>query len=198
MISMEFEEMKKIWDDQNQRPLYAINEDALRRRVHAKSRKASFTSNVNEIALIIISIITFAIVAIKNIGNDNPYAYPPVIALLLTSVYIYIGRLRRKKKERQFDRTMLGDLDHALYNVDYEVRRARTFPLWYLIPVAIPAMLNMYMSGASMLKWVLVIGAFILSYFVVWFGLTKMQEPNKRKLERLREKIVNEDWDVQD
>ncbi len=195
MISMEFEEMKKIWDDQNQRPLYAIDEDALRRRIHAKSRKASFASNMNEIGLILISIVTFLIVVINNIDKDNPYAYPPVIVLLLTSVYIYIGRLNRKKKEMQFDRTMLGDLDHALYNVDYEVKRARTFPLWYLVPIAIPAFLNMYMTDASVSKWVLVTGAFILSYFVVWFGLTKKQEPHKQKLIRLKEKISNDDWD---
>ena len=198
MISMEFEEMQKIWDEQNQRPLYAINEDALRRRIHVKSRMASLKSNVNEIALIIISIITFAIIMFKNIGTDNIYAYPPVIVLLLTSVYVYIGRIKRKKKERQFDRTMLGELDHALYNLDYEVRRARTFPLWYLIPVSIPAMLNMYMNDASTFKWVVVIGAFILSYFVVWLGLTKMQEPQKRKLEKLREKMLKDDWNSSD
>ncbi|MDW3195605.1 MAG: hypothetical protein R8G66_24730 [Cytophagales bacterium] len=191
---MEFEEMQKIWDNQNQRPLYAIDEDALRRRIHAKSRKASLASNVNEIGLIAISIITFIIIVIKNIGNDNPYAYPPVIILLLTSVYIYIGRIKRKKKESQFDRTMLGELDHALYNSEYEIRRARTFPLWYLIPVSIPAMLNMYMNDASITKWVLVLFAFTLSYVVVWFGLTKMQEPRKRKLEKLREKILTDDW----
>lgn len=194
MISMEFEEMKKIWDDQNQRPLYAIDEDALRRRIHSKSRKASITSNVNEIALILISLVTFTIIIVKNIDRSNPYAYPPVIMLMLTSVYVYIGRVRRKKKEQQFDRTMLGDLDHALYNVDYEVKRARTFPLWYLLPVAIPAMLNMYMNDASVFKWTFVSGAFVLSYLVVWFGLTKMQEPHKRKLERLKEKILNDDW----
>ena len=93
---------------------------------------------------------------------------------------------------------MLGDLDHTLFNVAYEIRRARTFPLWYIIPVSIPAMLNMYMTGASMIKWIFVLSAFVLSYFVVWFGLTKMQEPRKRKLERLREKIVNDDWDGKD
>lgn len=196
MISMEFEEMQKIWDHQNQRPLYAIDEDALRRRIHAKSRKASFTSNMNEIALMAISIITFVFVVIKNLGNGNLYAYPPVIILLLTSVYVYIGRIKRKNKERQFDRTMLGELDHALYNSEYEIRRARTFPLWYILPVSIPAMLNMYMNDASVYKWIFVLFAFVLSYFVVWLGLTKMQEPRKRKLEKLREKMLQDDWSL--
>lgn len=198
MISMEFEEMKKIWDDQNQRPLYAIDEDALRRRIHAKSRKASWAANLNEIGLIAISIVVFIIIYFKNIHLNNPYAYPPVIILLLTSVYIYFGRIKRKKKEQQFDRTMLGDLDHAIFNVEHEIKRARTFPLWYILPLIIPTFLNMYMNDASLFKWTFVSAAFILSYLVVWFGLTKMQEPHKRKLIRLKEKIMNDDWDSGD
>ena len=194
MITMEFEEMQKIWDAQNHKPLYAIDENALHRRIQAKRRKASWTSNINEIGLIAISIATFLFIVIKNINVDNPYAYPPVIALLLTSVYIYVGRRKRRKKELQFDRTMLGDLEHALYNVEYEIKRARTFPFWYLSPLIFPAFLNMYMNDASAWKWVIVSGAFVLSYVVVWFGLKKMQEPNKRKLERLKEKIKNDDW----
>jgi len=33
---MEFKEMKKIWDTQNDEALYVINEDALHRRIKAK------------------------------------------------------------------------------------------------------------------------------------------------------------------
>lgn len=198
MISMEFEEMKKIWDDQNQRPLYAIDEDALRRSIHAKSRKASFSSNFTEISLIIISVITFTIVVLKNWHESNPWAYPPVIALLLTSIYVYWGRVKRLRNEQLFDRTMLGDLDHTIYNVEYEIKRARTFPLWYLAPVIVPAFLNMYMNDASLSKWLLVGGAFILSYLVTWFGLKQFQEPKKKKLEQLRKKIMNDEWGDQD
>lgn len=194
MITMEFEEMQKIWDAQNHRPLYAIDETALHKRIQAKSRIASRKANVNELSLIAISIVTFIIVVLMNMGRDNPYAYPPVIILLLTSVYVYIGRIRRMKKVQQFDRSMLGELDQAIFNVEYEIKRARTFPLWYLSPLIIPTMLNMYMSDASLTKWVIVSGAFILSYFVVWVGLSKFQEPQLRKLEKLREKIRNDDW----
>ena len=194
MITMEFEEMKKIWDTQKHRPLYAIDEDALRRRIQLNSHKASRASNVNEIALILISLVTFGIVLIKNWSDPNPWAFPPVIALLVTSVFIYIGRRKRLKKALEFDRTMMGELDHALYNMNYEIKRARTFPMWYIFPVMIPSFLNMYMNDAALGKWLFVIGAFILSYFVVWLGLSKFQKPQHRKLVELREKIKNDDW----
>ncbi len=198
MISMDFEEMKKIWDDQNQRPLYAIDEDALRRNIHSKSRKASFSSSFTEITLIIISVLVFAIAIIRNWNESNPWAYPPVIALLLTSVYIYWGRVRRMKKEQQFDRTMMGELDHTIFNLDYEIKRARTFPLWYLAPLVIPTFLNMYINEAPVNKWIIVSCAFVLSYLVTRWGLIKFQKPRKKNLENLRAKIQADDWSEND
>src|SRR4051812_47574418 len=40
MITMEFDEMKKIWDSQNNEPLYAINEKALYNRILSKKKQA--------------------------------------------------------------------------------------------------------------------------------------------------------------
>ena len=44
---MEFEEMKKIWDSQNNRPMYAIDENSLhnivKRKINAASRKVNQT-----------------------------------------------------------------------------------------------------------------------------------------------------------
>lgn len=195
---MEFEEMRRIWDSQNNEPLYAINEKALHRRIKAKKNKASIVSNINEITLMAIAILTAIPLFIKNVGVDNIYAYPPVIILLLTGVYVWIGRQKRMKKEKQFDQTIIGDLDQAIANVSFEVNRAKTFIFWYLLPLSFPVFLNMYMNEASFLKWAIVIGGFILSYIVVRAGLTYSQIPNKRRLEALREKLMREMGDSMD
>lgn len=184
--------MRRIWDSQNKEPLYAINEQALHRRIKAKKNKASFVSNINEIGLIAIAIITSVPLFIKNAGVDNIYAYPPVIVLLLTGVYVWIGRKKRKKLEKQFDQSIIGDLDQAIANVSFEVNRAKTFIFWYILPLSFPAFLNMYMNEASLTKWAIVIAAFILSYIVVRIGLSYSQIPNKRRLEALREKLISE------
>ncbi len=189
---MEFEEMRKIWDTQNNEPLYAINEQALHRRIKAKKKKASRVSNYNEIGLIAIAVITAIPLFIKNIDQDNIYAYPPAIMLLLTCVYVLIGRAKRKKMEGRYDQSIIGDLDQAISNVNFEIVRARTFIWWYILPLTFPVFLNMYMNDASALKWILVIGGFFLSYFVVRIGLTYSQVPNKRRLEKLREKLLAE------
>ncbi|MEL7005828.1 MAG: hypothetical protein AAFN93_24330, partial [Bacteroidota bacterium] len=155
---MEFEEMRKIWDTQNNRPLYAINEEALHRSIKSKKNKASRVSNINEIALVAIAVITAIPLLIKNISTDNLYAFPPVIVLLLTGVYVLVGRVKRKKMEKTFDQNIIGDLDQAIANMNFEISRAKTFIWWYILPLLVPSFLNMYMNNAGILKWLLVIG----------------------------------------
>ena len=188
--------MKKIWDTQNNQPLYAINEAALHRGIRNKRNRARWSSNFTEVSLIFIAIVTGTYSLIKTFGGDNIYAYPPAIMLLLTGVYVFIGRFRRKKIEKQYDQSLLGDLDQAIANVNFEIKRARTFVWWYILPIALAVILNMVMNSASVWKWLLISGAFLISYFVVQFGLKRMQIPYRRRLEGLREKLTKEFTEV--
>jgi RsiW-degrading membrane proteinase PrsW (M82 family) len=186
---MEFEDLKKIWDQQNNEPMYAINQEALHKRIKSSKKKASFASNMNEIGLVLIAVVTSTFLFIKNSNSTNIFTFLPGIVLLLTAVYVWYKRSSRKKQEEQFDRTMMGDLDHAISNVEFEIKRARTFIWWYLIPIAIPVFLNLYDKNASLTKWLIIIGMFILSYAVVQLGLYFAQLPKKRSLQSLRDKL---------
>lgn len=192
MITMEFDELKKIWDTQNNKPMYVINEEALHRRIRSKKHKASYASNITEWGLVLIAVVTSFYLFMKHAGSGDFFAILPGVALLLTAVYVILSRFRRKQYERQFDQSMLGDLDHAISNVDFEVRRSKTFIWWYIIPIAIPVFLNMYLKEVSLWKWALIIGCFILSYVVVQFGLNRAQLPRKRSLQALRKKLTED------
>jgi len=192
MIIMEFEEMKKVWDNQNNEPMFIINMKAMHQTIRKKRNRAQFTSNISEWMLIAIAFITFGFVLIKQHGRINLVDNLSAIILLLTSIYVFFGRIIRKKREKQFDKTILGDLDQAISNVDFEINRAKTFIWWYLLPVALPAFFNMYIKDASLARWIFVISAFIFSYVLVNWGLKKSQLPAKRKLIVLREKILEE------
>ena len=187
---MEFEELKKIWNTQNKAPMFVINEAALHNSIRRKKKKASWASDINEIGLVLIAVVTSASVFIRNMDRDNIYAYPPAILLLLTAVYVLYGRYKRKKEEKRFDRSVLGDLDHAIANSRFEIRRAKTFIWWYITPLALPVVLNMVMNDASILKWVGVTFGFFLAYFVVRWSMIYAQLPGLRKLTKLREKLL--------
>ena len=187
---MEFEELKKVWSTQDKQPMFVVDEAALHRIVRSKKRKASWVSEFNEIGLVLIAVATSATVFIKNMDKDNIYAYPPAILLLLTAVYVLYGRYRRKKEAKRFDRSVLGDLDHAIANSRFEIRRAKTFIWWYITPLALPVFVNMVMNDASPWKWAFVTGGFILAYVVVSSSMIYAQLPGLRKLLQLREKLL--------
>src|SRR5690349_6966310 len=48
MITMEFDEIKKIWDAQNNQPLYVIDEKALHNRIQSKMKGVLLRANANE------------------------------------------------------------------------------------------------------------------------------------------------------
>src|SRR5699024_8526179 len=116
---MEFDEMKKIWDSQNEEPLYVIDEAALRRSIKSKTERANSKTNKNDFGLTAIFIVTAIIYSILSIVNGSPtiFDYLIVIFLLFIIGYIWYSRIRRKKQEQAFGHTMLDDLNHAISSV---------------------------------------------------------------------------------
>ena len=190
MITMEFEDIRKIWDVQNNRPLYVINEEALHNRIRARKRYAGRMAHINEIGLIAISFITGIILWI--IDEHSYYTYLIIVVLMSIAAYTVYGRICRKKRDRQFDRSVLDDLNHAIANVNYRLNRAKTFAWWYLLPVAIPTLLNMLVNDVLLWKIFLISCCFVLAYLVVRWEVNRVHIPEKRQLENLREKLMQE------
>ena len=191
---MEFEEMKRIWDQQKDEPLYAINEKALHRSIKSTKKKAARLTNINDRGLIVIGIVTAVVYSILSIIDDTPnvYDYLIVVALLFITGYVWFGRMRRKKQEQAFARTMLGDLNHAIANVNYEVRRSKNMVWWFILPITILVFLNMSQGVVSLWKWIGIAAAFVLSGLLTRWEYIHRFKPKQRKLEALREKLTEE------
>jgi hypothetical protein len=65
-VIMEFDELQKIWDTQNKKPLYVINEQALHNRIVAKKHQVVHTAVVTEWILIIANAISGGFVLQQN------------------------------------------------------------------------------------------------------------------------------------
>ena len=189
---MEFEEMRKIWDTQNNEPIYVLNEQALHKHILSKKNRMNWLANVNEIGMILIAVATSTFLFFKTFGTDNIYAYFPGIALLLTGVYVTVLRIRRKNKINQYDQSILGTIDHAISNASYMVNFAKTFLWWYILPIAIPVFLNMIMKEVPIWIWIFIPTSFVVSFLLVRWELKRCHEPRKRALEALREKLTEE------
>jgi len=124
---MEFEEIKKVWSQQNNEPMYVINESALRSSIVKKKDKALLRANISELISIIVNIA---------MGLFLFTTGPIILAvwMIIVGLICLVGRIRRKRGDTQFDRTMLGDLDHAVSVAKYQVRLSGLMR-WNIIPV---------------------------------------------------------------
>ena len=187
---MEFEEMEKIWNAQNNEPMYVFSESALQKRIQAKKNKAGRISTINEIGLTLIALATGTTLLVRN--PDSIFSYISAIALLGVALYVLWGRAQRLIRLKKFDQTMLGNIDQAISNVENEVRRSRTFIYWFILPTIIPSLANMMQKEVEPWQWLILPAAVLLSLIVVQYGLKKSHLPKKRGLEILREKLLEE------
>jgi|GEM_PF-6391012 len=187
---MDFDNIQKIWDTQNNTPMYTFNESTLHTRIQQKSRQVELGINANELGLTAITWIAAIVLSFRHDGRWIEYL--PIVSLVLLSGYILWGRYQRKKQVEQYDRTILGSLDTAIHNQKIQVRRSQTFALWYILPTIGPAMIEMLSGPTPLWKFIVVPGSVVLSILVVGLGLYVYQKPKQKELQRMRDLLVQE------
>jgi hypothetical protein len=189
---MEFEELQQIWDAQNSQPLYAINEKALYNRILSKKNKAYHVTNISELLLIIVNLGTCVFIFGMNFfqGSDNLFMYILSAWMFVSACYLVVSRITRIMTGQRFNRSMQGELDHALSLATYQVRLSQ-IGRWNIVPIGVLTLLGVWESGKSI--WVapvLVILFLIAHYAGRWeHGIYKNR---KRELEILKSKLTNE------
>lgn len=188
---MEFEDMKKIWDTQNNEALYAINEQALHNRVLSKKKNAGHITNVSELISIFVN--GFSGVFIFILGWTKPggnlFLYLMASWMLITMFYMIISRIRRQRDGKKFDRTLLGDLNYALATATYQVRISRLMR-WNNLPIVIFLLSSIWENEKGI--WVVI---FVFVIFSLGFYLSgkelNVYITRKSELELLYKKLNN-------
>lgn len=189
---MEFDEMKRIWDSQNNQPLYAINEAALQNRIVSKKQQVRHISNTSEWLLIIVNTAaSFAVLGV-NVTNDSASWSMYFLAawMFVVACCVLLSRAYRTREEHRFDRTIQGDLSHAIFVASYQVRLSKLMQ-WNILPIAILVVFGMWESGKSL--WIA--GGLILFFMVTAYASRwehHIYERKRRELEALRDKLEAE------
>lgn len=190
---MEFEEMKKIWDSQNKETVYAINEHALYNGILAKKRKGNSITNISELLLITVNLTAGIFIIAINLlekGSHTIYMYILSLWMFGSACYSMISRIRRIRGEQQFDRSMLGDLQLAIYTATYQVRLSQIMR-WNILPVGGLTLLGVWEDGKPLWTLGATVLLFALTYYAGgWEHL--VYKSRKRELEILREKLSGE------
>ena len=187
---MELEELQKIWNEQKGETMYAINESALHQSITRKKNAGSRRMTIVEISLMIINSITgFTLLIDAYVDDEGLWGYSLGVIMLITVAFLWFYRQRRLRHERTFDRSMVGELDHAIANADSIIQIATIMIKYYLLPVGIFSVAKMSILGASLEKWLLIIGAYTLSFILIYYERRVCHIPRREKLIRLKQKL---------
>lgn len=175
---MEFDEMKKIWDAQNNRPLYVIDENALHHGIQSKMNGVLHITNMSEWSLMLINLATGCLLLAINPFKPgaNIFMYIESAWMFATAGYVLVSRIRRIKASRHFDRSIHGDLDHAISVAAYQVRFSWVI-LWNLLPLGAIMIFSGWEAGKLLRVSIVMMVAYALAFYV---GI-KEQRVNKRR-----------------
>ena len=189
---MEFEELKKIWDAQNNQPLYVINEKAMYNHILSRKRQAHHITNTSELLIIFVNIVSGIFVVginfFKQSGNLSLYILSAW--MFGSALFMLVNRIRRIKGNNQFDRSMSGDLSYAVSLATYQVRISQIMR-WNILPIGLFTLLGLWEGGKPVWIAVIVLFFFALTYFAGGWE-HNIYKKKKRELEILKKKLDNE------
>lgn len=189
---MEFDEMKKIWDAQNNQMLFAIDEEALHSRIASKKTRSTHTTNLTEWIVIVVNLAAgaFVISSQDDFNTANIIMYGLGVWMGLTAIFVITRRIQRLRGEAQFDRTMLGDLNHAIAQATYQVRLSYLMR-WNMLPIAGLLLLGLWQNGSPLWTIIMVLTVSTLAFFAGGWE-HGVYERWKRELEVLRKKLTDD------
>ena len=191
---MEFEDMKKIWDEQNNENIYTINESELHLRLIRNKRKIKRMINGFELTCLIAMICCGLLAAVMGILHNQFYKLANAFIFLMVAGYIYKSRLDRIKYEGLSNLSLLDDLEQAIRSIDYHAKRHKYFIIWYILPVFITIIVNAAFSYSKpWWLWVIFLSFFIFAHWAVKKELRCKILPKKEDLLHLRTLLLKEE-----
>ena len=165
---MEFEDLKKVWDTQNNEHLYAINESALHKQVIRKNITTQRNARINEISMIVLGLIVASFMITMGVINSSWVFLPQGLIFLGITSYVMIDRKKRREIAGFSTGSVLNDLDQAIRTNDYEIKRQKNMLWWFFLPAVLAALLNLFKTN-GIFTWaviILLVTAFSLGLIV--------------------------------
>lgn len=191
---MDLERMQVVWDEQKQRRVFALDLEALHESIRRRGRRIASGIELMQVSLIVICLAMVPILASKPLlKGSSPTLYVSAAVVLAVALYLIVERLRYRARQRQFAPNVLGDLDRAIAQVDYHIRRIRTFPIWFCAPFFATVVINLVakVGKGPWWAWLIVFAAFPLSIYVTRLELRCVHLRRKQELEALRAMLTD-------
>lgn len=190
---MEFTEMKIIWDSQNEEKLYAINESALYAQIKRKGKSVGRLLRRFEVVIIGANVLAAVMLLVTALLNDSDafYHLTPMVYLAYALVAL-VWRRNRRQKDAHFMPTMLGELDKAIWQINYLIRRSRELIFIYMLPLALLFGAKLLYDGQPLFALAMLIVMGGAGFLTDRWEIRRCYLPQKQSLESLRAMLAVE------
>lgn len=189
-----FEEMQSVWNSQKDEKLFAVNETVLHAYIKRKGRTISNLLGLFEWIMIVFNLLVGIVLVVDHIyDTEAGYRLVLPITYFTFSAYSLLRQLKRRTNEVRFKPTILGELDKAIWQINYLIRQGQTLMIWYVLPLVLALSITVFYN--QKLLWILVptLTLIPICYFGVRWEIHKWYLPKKRDLEALREKLITQE-----
>jgi len=161
-----FEEMQSIWESQNDEKLFAVDDTALHAYIKRKGRTTRSLLELFEWIMIALNLLVGVALAVDFLSDHGSgYRLILPVTYLTFSAYALLRRLKRQANEVRFKPTLLGELDKAIWRIDYLIRQGQTMMTWYVLPLVFALSITMFYSQKSLWTLVPTLALIPLCYF---------------------------------
>ncbi len=188
---MEFEEMQAIWNAETNEKMYVINEEVLHKQVQKKSESADRKVDRFEMLLIIANLFAATILTIGAIVDGDIQE-----KLIISAVYAAFGlfglvrRFRRQREVKQFDQTVVGEVDRAIWQIDYLITQSKMLVKWYLPTLLVLFVASDFIEGDFGWGAVFMLVVFVAGYFGGRWEINRCYIPRREELKSLRATLL--------
>lgn len=187
---MEFEKMQKIWDQQNERTVYAFDEEQLFNKVVKKQSSISKMVGCFEWTAILTFIGLAGFSFIEGINKAEYYQLPLSLLFIGLAVYMFRDRHQRLALLNSDTKTVKASVEHAITTLSYQIRRQKNIKWWFFIPLSLVAIYQNYFAETPMLwKTLLALTLMAGLYWLTQREIRCKFLPKRKELESIRELI---------
>ena len=191
---MNLDELKVIWDSQNEEPLYTLDRDAVHKGVKNEGKAIQFCLNMFEYISLLILFVLGIVVGSEPLFEGHAFhQYIDAAIYLAIGTFLALELRRRKRDEKQFDDSMIGDLDRAIFQLEVQNRRYRMFPWIVLGPMVLLTIVKLPMYYDSKPLWLAPTALLCLfgTIGILRHELKVKLEPKVKALNEVRDKLTH-------
>ncbi|MEM7550557.1 MAG: hypothetical protein AAF363_12820 [Bacteroidota bacterium] len=195
---MELDELKEIWNKQNDKPMYTVNQNALFNSIQRSKDKSLKISNISELLILFVNLFTGLFLLSMAFHKDahDLTIYLMSSGLLLSVPIVLWFRYKRLKGRDNFERSMSGTLDKAISTAHYQVQFSR-WVRFYALGMLLIVVFGIFENDKSFIYIIFISVVVILTFYGSrWEHGIYVRR--KEKLVELKKKLENENTDTFD